>query len=348
MLQMYDSNVHLFQCELDTMPVPLALVLSRADIARAMPLGDCIAAIEAAFALAADARVDVPAVVHLATPDGGFHVKSAAYVGPPHYAVVKVNGNYPGNPARHGLPTIQGAILLFDTRNGTLLAVMDSGEVTALRTAAATAVAARHLAHPGARTAIVIGCGVQGRVQLLALREVLPIDRVYVCDIDAPRARRFADDLSAETGSEVMAVERFSEVSRGCGVIVTCTPARQAFLAPEHVAPGTFVAAVGADHPGKHEIRPALMAAACVVVDQIDQCAEMGDLHHAIVAGAMPRNGVAAELGAVVAGQVRLDRSPRDITVFDSTGTAVQDVAAAGLVHQRALAAGIGTRIQLA
>lgn len=323
------------------------LLLSRADIARAMSIADYIAAVEQAFARAADARVDVPPVVHMAAPQGGFHVKSAAFIGEPHYVAVKVNGNFPGNPRDNGLPTIQGAILLSDARNGALLAVMDSTEVTAMRTGAATAVAAKYLCPSQARSASVIGCGVQGRIQLLSLLEVLPLEHVYAADTNLQLARQFAKAMRRETGCEVVALEDFAEVTRECGVIVTCTPARRAFLGPEHVAQGTFIAAIGADSSDKQEILPALMGRAKVVADHIAQCAEMGDLHHAIEAGAMSCDDVVADLGAVVTGRTVPNIGPQDIVVFDSTGTALQDLAAAGMIYERAIAGGIGMTVEL-
>lgn len=308
---------------------------------------DYIVAVEQAFGRWAGCGMEVPAVVHMAAPTGAFHVKSAAFTKSPHYVAVKVNGNFPDNPRASGLPTIQGAILLADGRNGALLAIMDSSEVTAMRTGAATAVAARHLAPRQARTATVIGCGVQGRVQLLSLLEVFPLDRIYTFDADESRARRFAAALQAETGHDVVAVEDFAEATLGSEVIVTCTSARCAFLGARHVSPGTFIAAVGADNGDKQEIEPGLMARSRVVVDSLGQCLEIGDLHHAVSAGAMLHSDVAAELGAVVAGNVDPRIAPDDIVVFDSTGVAIQDVAAAGVIYERCKPGGIGQSVAL-
>jgi ornithine cyclodeaminase/alanine dehydrogenase-like protein (mu-crystallin family) len=323
------------------------LILSGEDIASAMSMSDYIVAVEQAFAKWAGSGMDVPPVVHVAAPGGGFHVKSAAFREAPHYVAVKVNGNFPGNPQESGLPTIQGAILLADARNGSLLAVMDSTEVTAMRTGAATAVAAKHLAPRRARTATVIGCGIQGRVQLLSLLEVFSLERVFVADADVSRARRFAAALQDESGCEVEAVEDFATAAPYSEVIVTCTPARRAFLGSAHVSPGTFIAAVGADNGDKQEIEPELMAKSRVVVDSLDQCLEIGDLHHAVTAGAMSRDGVAAELGAVVAGKVDPHISPEDIVVFDSTGVAIQDVSAAGVIYERCKAGDVGHWVTL-
>jgi alanine dehydrogenase len=325
----------------------MTLILDRNDISNALPIADCITAVERVFAMAANSQMAVPPVVHLPALEGAFHVKSAGYLRDPHYVAVKVNGNIPTNPKERGLPTIQGAILLSDARDGRLLAIMDSIEVTALRTGAATAVAVRHLAPGSARAATIIGCGVQGRIQLRSLLEVVTLERIFAADSEAGRARHFADQMQWETDCEVLAVDDFSSVTPQSQIIVTCTPARRAFLAPEHVAPGTLIAAVGADDSAKQEIEPALMVRARVVTDSTEQCADMGDLHHAIGSGDMSREDVMAELGDIVAGRVDPGIEKDDVVVFDSTGIAIQDVAAAGLIYERAAANGIGSTVVL-
>ena len=322
------------------MNAPETLILRREDIAGTMALADYIEAVELAFGQLADGGMSVPPVVHVPAAGGAFHVKSAGFASGPPYLAVKVNGNFPGNPAATGLPTIQGAILLCDSRNGSLLAVVDSAEVTAMRTGAATAVAAKYLARQNSETATVIGCGIQGRVQLLSLAEVLPLKMVRVFDLDRRRADAFAGLMRDETGLEVLPVDDFANATRASDVIVTCTSSRRAFLTGEHIAPGTFIAAVGADNHDKQELAPELLAGSRVVVDVLDQCAGIGELHHALEAEIMTRSDVAAELGAVVAGTAKVEFGPDDVVVFDSTGSAIQDVASAGIIYERAKAGG--------
>jgi len=327
---------------------PETLLLGQADIARTMSLADYIEAVEQAFERLAAGRMAVPEVVHIAAPDGAFHVKSAGFIGDPGYVAVKVNGNFPGNPRLAGLPTIQGAIVLCDGRNGTLLAVIDSIEVTAMRTGAATGVAAKYLAHDNTQIATVIGCGIQGRVQLLSLLEVLPLQKVFAFDNDRKQADTFVEQMSRETGIEIIAVDDFAEATLASQAIVTCTSSRTPFLGRTHVAPGTFIAAVGADNDDKQELETDLMAHARVVVDLVDQCAGIGELHHALDAGAMTRADVVAELGEIVAGAERPGFSSDDIIIFDSTGSAIQDVAAAGIIYERAKSRNIGLSMQFA
>jgi alanine dehydrogenase len=216
-----------------------------------------------------------------------------------------------------------------------------------ISTGAATAVAARHLARPDARTATICGCGAQTPFQLAALRHGLDLRRVFAWDIDPAAARGFAARMQAEAGLPVEPIQALPEATRVSDIIVTCTPARVPFLGLADVPAGCFVAAVGADNPAKSEIKPDLMAQATIVVDLIEQAVVMGDLHHAIAAGATRIDDVAAELGQVVAGIRPGRQAPDQIIVFDSSGTGVQDVAAAACAYEVARDRGLGVRYRL-
>lgn len=315
---------------------PATLILSRGDVERLMRPADWLAAVETGFRAGIEGRAEAPPPMTLAGAGGAFHAKGASLALDRRYAALKLNGNFPANPEAHGLPTIQGAILLCDGNTGSLLAIIDSIEVTLRRTAAATALAARYLARPESATLLVCGCGAQGRAQLAALREVLPLRRASAWDRDFAAAQAFARELSGPG----LVVEPVREL-QAADVIVTCTTSRTPFLGPSQVGPGTFVAAVGADSPEKSEIEPELMAKAMVVADLAEQCATIGDLHHA------PAARIHAELAELVAGRKPGRTSEDQITLFDSTGTALQDVAAAALVYARACAASAGRVVAL-
>src|SRR5438445_979823 len=158
----------------------MSLILSRSDVVDLLSLPECIDAVERAFRLHAEGRTLGPGVLGVPASGGGFHIKAAGLLGERSYFATKTNANFSDNPRRWGLPTIQGAIVLADAANGTPLAIMDSGSVTALRTAAATAVAAKFLARPDARTATIVGCGVQGELQLAAITAVLPLRHIML------------------------------------------------------------------------------------------------------------------------------------------------------------------------
>jgi alanine dehydrogenase len=325
----------------------MTLVLTRHDVQSLLGFDECIAAVEAAFRLHAEGRSLPPGVLAIRSRDGGFHIKAAGLELSRLYFAAKINANFSDNPRRHGLPAIQGVIVLCDGDDGRPLAVMDSIEVTIRRTAAATAVAARRLARPDAKVVTICGCGNQGRAQLRALARVLPLQRAYAFDADEAAARAYARDLSAELSLDVRPVTDHVEAARGSDVCVTCTPSRQPFLFRDHVKVGTFVAAVGADSPDKQELDPALVAASVLVVDVLEQCASIGELHHALDAGVVTRRSVHAELADLITGRKPGRRSAEEITIFDSTGTALEDVAAAAVVYEKAVASGAGLTVAL-
>ncbi len=330
-----------------TRPAPAreTLLLTASDVRRLLPIAEAIAAVEKGFRLHAAGESLAPAVLGVPASEGSFHVKAAGLSDPSAvYFAAKCNGNFPANPAERGLPTIQGVVVLCDATDGRLLAVMDSMEITALRTAAATAVAAGHLAAPGARRLALCGCGVLGRAHLAALATVFAFERLLLFDSTPARAVALAEEARRDLDLPATAVYDLA-ACRHSEILVTCTPSREPFLTRQHVAPGAFVAAVGADNADKQELEPALLTDAAVIVDTLDSCATSGELHHALAAGLLSREQMRAELHEVVGGLRPGRLSPAEIVIFDSTGTAVADVAAAAAVYQRALATGAGTRI---
>lgn len=315
------------------------LFLDRADVVALLPLAECMTAVERAFAAhAAGTLPTAPGVLGSPVEAGEFHVKTAAIGGIPGYYAAKINANFPGNPAQHGLPAIQGLIALFDTATGRPLALLDSIEITILRTAAASAIAARHLARADASTLLICGCGTQGRAHLRALSLVRPPRRVLAFDRDPAQSRAFSEEMGVECGLEIEAVRSLAESFPHCDIGVTCTPAREALLTPDDIRPGQFIAAVGADSEGKQELDPGVLTRARVVADIAAQSARMGEMQHAIAAKLLEIGDLHAELGQVIAGQRPGRTSDEQIFVFDSTGTALQDVAAAAVVYERAIA----------
>jgi alanine dehydrogenase len=321
-----------------------AFLLSRSDVERLLTPDECIAAVEDAFRQHALGKAPPPGILGLHADDGGFHIKAALLTLERPYFAAKTNANFPHNGARHGLPTIQGVVVLCEAVGGQPLAVMDSTAITALRTAAATAVAAKYLARRACRTALICGCGAQAPSQLRALLRVRSLERIHAYDQDIEKSRGFAAALGAETGIPITPVSDLPAAVAASDIVITCTSARRWFIAREMVRPGTLVAGVGADNEDKQELDPALLASSKLVTDLTEQCAAIGDLHHAIAAGAMSAAGVHAQLDEIAAGQKRGRESEEETIVFDSTGTALQDVAAAAAVYRRALADGARLR----
>lgn len=320
------------------------LLLNRHDIASLLTLEDCIDVVESAFKDHAEGKSFGTGILHMDAPDGEFHIKAGGLYEPLPCFALKANAGFFGNASRFGLPNIQGLILLYSAENGFPLAVMDSSGITGKRTGAATAVAAKYLARTDSRVAAICGCGTQGRVQLRSLTKVLPIDTAVVYSIVEKEAEQFASEMKEELGISIEPARTIEEAVISCDVCVTCTPARRFFLKAEYVRPGSFVAAVGADSPDKQELDPQLIAMSKLVVDLVEQSAAVGELHHAIDAGLMKLEDVHAALGDIIAGNVQGRTNDTEITVFDSTGTALQDTAAAILAYKRAQLNGVGRR----
>jgi alanine dehydrogenase len=319
------------------------LLLTRRDVAALLSIEECIAAVERVFRLQGEGKTAPPGVLGVHARDGGFHIKAGLLELERSYFAAKANANFPQNVKRFGLPLIQGVIVLCDAENGYPLAVMDSIEITIQRTGAATAVAAKYLARKDSKTVTIAGCGNQGRISLRALSKVIPVEKALAYDHDEAQAQCFARELAEDLRIEVEAVSNLEMAARQSDILITCTPSKQHFLKHNFVQPGTFVAAVGADNSEKQELEPALMAQAKIVADIIEQCAAIGELHHALEAGVVTRERVHAELGEVVAGVKTGRTSPEEIIVFDSTGMALQDVVAAAAVYEKAVSQGRGT-----
>ncbi|PWT87526.1 MAG: hypothetical protein C5B54_12210 [Acidobacteria bacterium] len=324
------------------------LILTREQIQSLMKFPDYVPGVEEAFRLYAAGKSLSPGVLDVRAPDGTFHIKAAGLpLRDRIYVAVKVNGNFRENKSRFNLPTIQGAIILSDGTNGFPLAILDSTEITVQRTGAATTVAAKYLARSDSRTATVCGCGKQGRIQLAAILTVLPLQKVYAFDSNPQIAIEFASDMTKQTGIPISPTSILHDAAILSDVIVACTTSREFFLRKNDVRAGTFISAVGADSHDKQEIDPLLLSTNKVVADITDQSVVMGDVHHAIRQGLMKREDVFAELGEIVIGRKPRRSSAEEIIIFDSTGTAIQDVAAAATVYEIAIQKGAGQPCKL-
>ena len=315
------------------------LLVTRSEVATLLRIEECIEAVERAFRLHGEAKTGAPGILGIHASDGGFHIKAGIMDLGRSYFVAKTNANFPNNRTA-GLPTIQGVIIVCDATNGRLLAVMDSIEITIIRTGAATAVATKYLAKENARSALICGCGTQGRISLEAIMKVRQLEKVSVYDIDQRETQTFIETMSGKFDIDLAVVDDLATAARESDICITCTTSRDYFLSHDYITPGTFIAAVGADSEDKQELEPTLLSMSKVVVDILEQSATIGELHHAIESGCSSRADVHAELGEVVAG-IKPGRTNNDeIIVFDSTGMALQDVVAAAIVYERALEAG--------
>jgi ornithine cyclodeaminase/alanine dehydrogenase-like protein (mu-crystallin family) len=281
-------------------------------------------AIERAFLALDRGEIGEPVSLGLDLGEGTFHVKACAGMG---LLVAKLNANFPGNRERHGLPTIQGVIAVFDAGNGRLLELVDSPSITSVRTAATTALAVRLLAPAGADEATIVGCGVLGRGHVAALRECNGITRMSVFDRDRESARALAA-WARGLGVECSVAPDLRESTRASPIVITCTSSSAAYLGADDIRPGTLVAAVGADNAGKAEIGASLLAQARIVADRTAQCRKSGDLRNA-----PPGAAACGELADAVAGRIART-APDEIVVFDSTGLAVEDLAVCAILRE--------------
>jgi alanine dehydrogenase len=296
-------------------------VFSARDVEAAVPPERAYEAVHAGFVAHARGEWSMQPKLYVTNyPAGDFRAMPALGGG---HALLKWVTSFPGNPAR-GLPTVSGLVVLSDAETGLVEAVLDAGAVTALRTGAAAALAAETLGRAGATA--VIGAGVNGRA---AARSLKARGReVALWDVDGERRRAVA----AELGVGVAASE---EEALGAQVIVTVTPGREILLGPGSLGPGQHVSLMGADGPGKAEIAVEEIGRVRVFCDEWEQASHGGELAAAVDAGAIMRADV-TELGAVLAGEAEGRRSDEEITIFDSTGLAIQDLAVAIAAYERA------------
>jgi len=317
------------------------LLLQRKDVASLLSIEECMDAVEHAFCLHAKGNALPPKVLGMHSHKGGFHIKAGILALERPYFVAKMNANFPDNPKQNHLPTIQGIIIVCDADNGRLLALIDSIEITIIRTGAATGIAAKYLASPNAATATICGCGNQGSISLRALMKVRNLKKIYAFDIDKKQSQKWKEEF--QNAAEIIVTDS-NELPRALQqsqIVVTCTSSKQPFIHAKDIAPGTFIAAVGADSEDKQELFAELTASSKLVADIAEQSATIGEAHHAIEHGLISFSDLYAELGLIISGKKPGRESDNETIIFDSTGTALQDVAAAAIVYEKALAKGI-------
>lgn len=322
-------------------------VLTEAELRRIVRLDlSAIACVEEAFAALATRPVAMPPILRLDIPEhrGEVDVKTAYVPGLDGFAI-KVSPGFFDNP-RLGLPSLNGLMILFSARTGLVEALLlDNGYLTDVRTAAAGAVAARHLARPDAAVAAIFGAGMQARLQLEALALVRPLREARIWARDPRKASEAASELTRRLGFPVTAVADPRAAMRGADVVVTTTPAERPILMADWLERGQHVTAMGSDSEHKNEVDPAAFVRATYVADRLSQTRRLGELAHAIRAGVATADQVFAELGEVIAGKRPGRRSSDEITLADLTGTGVQDTAIANLAAARARTAGAGQTI---
>ncbi|PRD44642.1 ornithine cyclodeaminase family protein [Phyllobacterium phragmitis] len=326
--------------------MPRMTILTETDLRKIVRLDlDAIACVESAFEALATKAVAMPPILRLDIPEyrGEVDVKTAYIPGVEGFAI-KISPGFFDNP-KLGLPSVNGMMMLLNSRTGLVEALLlDNGYLTDVRTAAAGAVAAKHLARADATIAAIFGAGVQARLQLEALALVRPIREARIWARDPQKARQTAEELQARLGIDVKVESDAASAVRGADIIITTTPASEPVLRAEWLEPGQHITAMGSDAEHKNEIDPAIIAKAePYIADRLSQTRCLGELHHAIAAGLIAPDAHFAELGDIISGKATGRSSPQAITLADLTGTGVQDTAIASLACERAKRAQIGT-----
>lgn len=323
-------------------------LLTEAHVAALLPLADLIDAMESALVRFSAGEVLQPVRTVLSVgPQQAFFGLMPAYVADPPQLGAKLVTVF-GDNHRRGLPSHLATILLLDPDTGALIALMDGRYITEARTAAVSAVSARHLARPDAATLAILGTGVQARSHLEALALVRPLRDVRVWSPKAASRDRFVADMRGHVTGTLSAAPTAEAAVRGADLIVLVTSSPTPVLDDAWVMPGAHVISVGACRADQREMDPALVARSRLVVDsRAAALVESGDVVLGMAEGRFAASHVLGELGDVVRGRVQARRDADDVTVFKSLGLAVEDVAAADLVYRRALATGAGTGLTL-
>ncbi|RWX19294.1 ectoine utilization protein EutC [Rhizobium hidalgonense] len=322
------------------------IILTEAELRNVITLNrDAVGCVEQAFEALATKAVAMPPILRLDIPEhrGEVDVKTAYIPGVEGFAI-KISPGFFDNP-KLGLPSTNGMMVLLSSQTGLVQALLlDNGYLTDVRTAAAGAVAAKHLARENSTVAAIFGAGMQARLQLKALTLVRPIREARIWARDTAKAEAAAADLTKKLGFPVTAISDPGRAIAGADIIVTTTPSEKPIIEAGWLAPGQHLTAMGSDAEHKNEIDPAVIAGADLyVADSLKQTRRLGELHHAIEAGLVASDAEFTELGQIVAGRTPGRTKSDQITIADLTGTGIQDTAIATLAFARAGAAKAGT-----
>ncbi len=302
--------------------------------------------IEKVFRYLGEGKVQMPpkVYIHLDKFNGDFRAMPA-YVGPMNSCGIKWVNVHPDNREK-GLPTVIAMIILSDPTTGFPLSVMDATYVTALRTGAAGGVAVKYLARKDSKSVALVGCGAQAKTQLEAIREVLDIKVVRVWGITASEAAAFKRGIPKERSLKVKIASTVRSCVEDSDIIVTTTPSRKPLVRSGWIKPGTHINAIGADAKGKQELDPRILKKAKIVVDSWEQASHSGEINVPLKKGQLKKKDIYADIGEVVIGGKKGRKNSREITVFDSTGLAVQDIAIARLLYKKARKRGKGRFVE--
>ena len=324
------------------MEVTMSLVLTGSQVMQVLDIDLALAAAQEAFQAYGEGRVNMPPKSYLLLAKGDFRAMyGEIFLPEAHICGLKWVNVHPGNPAK-GLLTVMAKILLNHPETGLEFADLDGTHVTDFRTGAAGGLAAQYLSRPDACRVGLIGAGAQARTQLAALLKVRPIEKVMVFNRHPAHAKAFADYITATFGVAARAAGVAEDAVSNMDILITTTPSNQPLVRREWVTPGTHINAIGADAQGKEELEPAILQAAKVVVDDWAQASHSGEINVPLAQGLLKPDQIYGSLGEIVAGKKPGRTSPEEITVFDSTGLIIQDLALGYAIYRLARERGLG------
>lgn len=321
------------------------LLLKKEEVRGLISMKEVIAAVEEAYKGFNSDQVVQPDYIgiDLHPPRGDIDFKLGYYKGNEIISMKASSGGFPDNPTTFGVPSGMGTILLFDARSCALVCVMDGSLITGLRTGAAGAVSVKALARKSSRKVTSIGTGNQARMQLRAISQVMKIEAVHAWDHHADSLASFKADMERELGIPVFVAKSKQAAVEQADILITTTRGKGSVVEAGWVQPGTHIVAIGTDAKGKQEFDPEVFRHAKTVVDSVLQCSEKGEMQHALRLNILPKDGIHAEIGEVLLGKKPGRTSDEEITIFDSTGMAIQDNTTAHKIYQNALANKVGT-----
>ena len=309
-------------------------LLSRSEVEKLLDMKEVMESVEKAFRLQAEGKAVMPPKLYLDLPQfqGDFRAMPAYIDGS---AGIKWVCVYPNNRAQN-LRSVVATIIYSDPQTGYPLAIMDGTYITSMRTGAAGGIAVKYLAKKDSSVIGIIGAGVQARAQLLAIKEVLPeIKEVKVFSLPKDTGVSYAEEMKAKLDLNVRPVETIEEALEA-DIVVTTTPARKPIIKKQHIKPGTHINAIGADARGKQEMEGEILKKAKIVVDDLEQASHSGEINVPLSEGVIKIEDIYGTLGEVVANLKKGRESDEEITIFDSTGLAIQDIICAKIVYEKA------------
>lgn len=314
------------------------------DVEKLLELGEVIEAVESVFHYYGLGRVQMPSKSYLYFDkyDGDLRTMPA-YIPDTDEAGVKIVNSHPQNPSK-GLPTVLAIYVLNDPATGKPLAMMNATYLTDVRTGAGSAVAAKYLARKDSGVLGIVGCGRQSRTQLRAISELFDLEEVLITDKSREQCHLFIKEMGGEIDADIKSVN-LKEACKA-DIITTTTPVKEPIIKSEWIEEGTYINAVGADAPGKQELEAGILKRAKIVVDSREQALHSGEINVPLSRGEISREDVYAELGEIVTGKRPGRERDEEITIFDSTGMAVQDVAVAALAYRKSLEKNMGTKLE--